>query len=245
MSDFTVSIVIPAYNEEKTIGDVLFRTNRIMETLRIPYEIIVVDDGSSDKTSLLAERHKATIISNGTNKGKGHALKRGLQKAIGNIIVTMDADGSHPPEEIPKLLKPLLLNSADIVSGSRFLGNREKGSIKKLHVVGNYFFNLLILLLTKKRVTDSQTGFRAFKKKIIQEIEITSKGYEIETELTVKTLKNGYLFREAPITCEKRKDGCSHLNPLRDGLKIFKNILKAGIYARVEQNPRSNYKEQS
>ncbi len=225
-----VSVVIPAYNEEKTIGETLFRINRAMETIGIPYEIIVVDDGSSDRTRVLAEGHKTIVLSNGTNKGKGHALQRGFRNAMGNIIITIDADGSHKPEEIPRLLKPLL-KGADIVAGSRFLGNREKGSVKKLNFVGNYLFNLLILLLTRKRITDSQTGFRAFKKKVIQEIVITSNGYEIETELTVKTLKNGYQLREEPITCKKRKDGCSHLNPLLDGFEIFKNIIKASISA--------------
>lgn len=228
-----VSVVIPAYNEEKTIEEILLRTNKTMETIGIPYEIIVVDDGSSDKTRLLAERNKATVLSNGTNMGKGCALRRGFQKAAGNIIITMDADGSHEPEEIPKLLKPLL-NGVDIVAGSRFLGNREKDSVKKLHIVGNHFFNLLILLLTRKRITDSQTGFRAFKKKVVQEIKITSEGYEIETELTVKTLKNGYLLQEEPITCRQRKEGYSHLNPLRDGFKIFKNIIKASIFVQTE-----------
>ncbi len=223
-----VSIVIPAYNEEKTIEQILFRTNKTMETTGIPYEIIMVDDGSSDRTRLLAERHKATVLSNGKNTGKGYALRRGFKNASGNIIITMDADGSHKPEEIPRLLKPLL-TGADIVVGSRLLGSREKGSVKKLNLVGNYLFNLLILLLTRKRITDSQTGFRAFKKKVIQEIRITSEGYEIETELTVKTLKNGYQLREEPITCERRKDGCSHLSPLLDGFEIFKNIIKASI----------------
>lgn len=225
-----VSVVIPAYNEEKTIGEILFRTYKTMETLGIPYEILMVDDGSSDRTRLLAERHKVTVLTNGTNTGKGHALRRGFKNSTGNIIITIDADGSHKPEEIPQLLKPLL-KGADIVAGSRFLGNLEKDSVKKLHIIGNHLFNLLILLLTRKRITDSQTGFRAFKKKVIQEIKLTSQGYEIETELTMKTLRNGYLIQEEPITCEKRKDGCSHLNPLRDGFKIFKNIIKASTSA--------------
>jgi len=225
-----VSVVIPAYNEEKTIEEILFRTYKTMETMRIPYEILMVDDGSSDRTRFLAERHKVTVLTNGTNAGKGHALRKGFKNATGNIIITIDADGAHKPEEIPKLLKPLL-NGADIVAGSRFLGNLEKDSVKKLHIIGNHLFNLLILLLTRKRITDSQTGFRAFKKKVIQEIEITSEGYEIETELTMKTLKNGYLIQEEPITCEKRREGCSHINPLRDGFKIFKNIIKASISA--------------
>lgn len=228
MNTSTISIVIPAYNEEKNIDDILFRTNATLETIGVPYEIIVIDDGSTDKTKLMATRHKATVLSNGTNRGKGYALKKGIQNANGNIMITMDADGSHQPEDIPKLLVPLL-HGADIVLGSRFIGKREQYSTKKLHIFGNKIFNLLIALLTGRRITDSQTGFRAYKKKIIEEIEITSKGYEVETELTVKTLKNGYTVHEEPITPERRKDGSSYLNPLRDGIKIFKTIVMTSI----------------
>jgi glycosyltransferase involved in cell wall biosynthesis len=218
-------VIIPAYNEENNIEEVLFRTNKTMETTGIPYEIIVVDDGSKDKTRFLAERQKVTVIRNGTNRGKGHALKLGLLHAIGKIIITIDADGSHEPEEIPRLLKPLLCG-ADVVLGSRFLGLRERDSVSMLHAFGNRLFNLLILISTRKRVTDSQSGFRAFRKKVIEEIPLASEGYDIETEFLVKALKSDYLVLEEPVTCKKRKDGCSHLNPLHDGFKIFKNIIQ-------------------
>jgi glycosyltransferase involved in cell wall biosynthesis len=221
----TVSVVIPAYNEEKNIVNMLFRISKVLQALQVPYEIIVVDDGSTDRTALLASKHKVTVLTNGTNQGKGYALKKGIQQANGDILVTIDADGSHLPEEIPKLIKPLF-NGVDVVMGSRFTGLRERDSIKKLHILGNHFFNFLILVLTGKRITDSQTGFRAYKRRIIEEIEITSSGYEVETELTMETLKNGYSVLEEPITCERRKNGLSGLNPLSDGLKILKAILR-------------------
>jgi len=150
----------------------------------------------------------------------------GLEKATGDIRIMMDADGSHRPEDIKKLIVPLL-NGADVVMGSRFIGKREKGAVKRLHILGNHLFNLTIFILTKRRITDSQTGFRAFTKKVCEELKITSKGYEVETELTVKALKNGYSVQEEQITCEKRKEGCSHLNPFFDGLKILKTIIKS------------------
>ena len=231
MNTSTVSVVIPAYNEEENIGDLLLRTNATLETIGVPYEIIVVDDGSIDETRLMAMKNKATVLTNGINKGKGYTLKKGIQHANGNLLITMDADGSHRPEEIPKLLVPLL-NGADVVFGSRFIVKAEQDSTKKLHIFGNKLFNLLIALLTGKRVMDSQTGFRAYKKKIIEEIEITSNGYEVDTELTVKSLKNGYIIHEEPITFERRKDGSSYLNPLRDGIKIFNIIVRASISAR-------------
>lgn len=235
-NNFTVSVIIPAYNEERNIEDVLSRTNRIMEETRFPYEIIVVDDGSTDKTRLLAQRHKATILNYGANRGKGYALKQGIQKATGSVIVTLDADGSHQPEEIPQLLKPLLAG-ADIVVGSRFLGKLEDGSVKKLHILGNHIFNFLILLLTKKRITDSQTGFRALRKKVVQDIPITSEGYQIETELTIIGLKNGYAVQEKPITCARRKNGLSHLSPIRDGFRILRTILRTSLNTQEHPEP--------
>ena len=228
-----VSVVIPAYNEEDSIGEVLLKTNATMETVGLPYEVIVVDDGSTDETKLRAMQYKATVLSNGTNKGKGYAIKRGLQNANGNIIVTMDADGSHQPEDIPKLISPLL-NGADAVFGSRFISQREPYSTKKLHIFGNNLFNILIAVFTGKRITDSQTGFRAYKKKMLDEIGITSNGYEIETEMTMKSLKNGHIVKEEPVTFERRKNGSSNLHPLFDGIKIFKTIIKSAINARKE-----------
>jgi glycosyltransferase involved in cell wall biosynthesis len=223
-----VSIVIPVFNEEKNIEDVLLRTNAVMETLEVPYEIIVVDDGSTDKTRWLASKHKVTLLINGTNQGKGYALRKGLRSANGNILVTMDGDGSHRPEDIQDLLTPLL-NGADIVIGSRFTGKREKGAIKRLHILGNHLFNLLILFLTGKRITDSQSGFRAYRREVMEKIKIISRGYEVETELIVKALKNGFVVQEKPIACEKRKAGHTKLNPVSDGFKILKTILR--IYA--------------
>jgi len=234
MNNLGVSVVIPAYNEEKNIEGILFRTEKALEALNLPYEVIVVDDGSTDKTKFLAERHKVIVISNGDNHGKGYALKRGLKDVRGELIVIMDADGSHRPEDIKRLIEPLV-NGADVVMGSRFTGKRERDSTKKLHILGNKLFNLLIRILTKQYITDSQTGFRAFKKNVLEEIEITCDGYAVETELTVKTLKNGYIVHEESIIFEKRREGCSHINPLRDGIRILKTIIVTSIQARKEK----------
>jgi len=220
-----ISVVIPVYNEEKTIGDVISNTITVLESLQMPYEIIVVDDGSTDDTKHIAAKYKVTVISNGHNQGKGYALKRGFRRALGDIIVTLDSDGSHHPKEIHDLIQPLF-NGVDIVAGSRFLGN-GKNSTPKLNRFGNLLLNALIMVLTGKRVTDSQTGFRALKRDVLEKLKLESIGYEIETELTVKGLKNGFVYTETPIYCDKRKHGVSKLNVISDGLKILKMILKA------------------
>ena len=223
----SVSVIIPAYNEEKTIGYVIEETARVMDSLGLPYEIIVVDDGSIDRTREYASRYKAIVLSNGRNRGKGYALRKGFRNAQGNIILTVDADGSHDPKEIPLLIKTIL-NGADIVTGSRFLGS-QKDHTSKLHLFGNKLINMAIMVLTKKLVTDSQTGLRAIKKEVLQKINLESNGFEIETEITVKGLKNGFRFQEIPINCRKREYGKSRIRTISDGIKIFRTIIKSAI----------------
>jgi glycosyltransferase involved in cell wall biosynthesis len=234
-----ISVIIPAYNEEKTIGNVISDTITVMDSLGTPYEIIVVDDGSIDSTRRIASRYKTIILSNGKNEGKGYALRKGFQHAQGDIIVTIDADGAHRPKEILDLTYPLF-NGVDIVSGSRFLGNGRKNSTSTLNRLGNFLFNTMIMVLTGKRVSDSQTGFRAFKKEFLQKVILESCGYEIETEITVKGLKNGFTFQEKPISCERRKYSISKLKVLFDGAKILRTILKAN-FAKVRRDPKREY----
>jgi glycosyltransferase involved in cell wall biosynthesis len=227
MQHSTVSVIIPAYNEEKTIGNVIAETISVMDSLDTPYEIIIVDDGSTDRTRQIATTYKATVLSNGRNRGKGYAMRKGFQRAQGDIIVTIDADGAHNPKEIPDIITPLF-NGTDIVAGSRFLG-RGEGSTTRLNHVGNFLINMTIMTLTGKHITDSQTGFRAFRKEFLQAIDLESHGYEIESEITIKGLKNGFTFQERPINCTRRKHNHSKLRILSDGTKIFKTILKASF----------------
>jgi glycosyltransferase involved in cell wall biosynthesis len=130
MQHGAVSIIIPAYNEEKTIGDVIEDTASIMDSLHLPYEIIVVDDGSTDGTRLVASNKKVRLLCNQGNRGKGYSLRKALEYAQGDIIVTIDSDGEHKPKEIPDLLEPLF-NGTDIVAGSRFLGNHRRATTNR------------------------------------------------------------------------------------------------------------------
>ena len=167
------------------------------------------------------------MLSNEKNCGKGYSIKKAIQHAQGNIIVTIDSDGEHSPKEIPDLIHPLL-EGADIVTGSRFMTNNTHVTTK-LNRIGNFFFNTAIFTLTGKSITDSQTGFRAIKRHVLEKINLKSTGYEIETEITVKGLRNGFLYKESPITCERRMYSISKVKLVKDGIKILKTILQARL----------------
>ncbi|MGA3193071.1 MAG: glycosyltransferase family 2 protein [Candidatus Bathyarchaeia archaeon] len=225
-----VSVVIPAFNEGKSIGDVISKVRTALGLSSVPYEIVVVDDGSSDETGIIARSQNVRVVSNWKNRGKGVALRRGFECALGHIIVTIDADGSHDPRDIGKLVRPIL-DGADVVLGCRFLDGQGRETTTRLNVFGNSIINFAIWLVTGKKVRDSQTGFRAFRRKVLQEFGISAEGFQVEAELTVKMLMNGNDVREVPITIRKRMDGASRLNPLRDGLKDLLVIMKAAFEA--------------
>ena len=217
---------IPAYNEEKTIAKVILKTRKYVD------KVIVCDDGSTDMTAEIAEAVGAEVIRLEKNFGKGVALKVLLERALelgANVMVTLDADGAHDPGEIPLILKPILASNpeADLVLGSRFM----EGScsfVSRLNYVGNRLINWLILLLTGKRLTDSQSGFRAFKARVLDSLDLVSKGYEVESEFTIKCIKHGYSILEVPIRCRK-SPRASRLDVFKDGFKILYTVLKTAI----------------
>ena len=228
MRDPLISVVVPAFNEEKNIGFVLKGVHRILENMGFLYEIIVVNDGSRDRTTEVAKEHNVFLISNDENVGKGGALMAGFLRAKGRCVVTMDADGSHQPQDIPHLIHPILdSDDVEVAIGSRFMDGIGKNSTTRLHLIGNKIINALILFLTGRYVCDSQSGFRAFKRDALGKLALSSSRYEIESEITIKMLKNGFRIREVPIKCRERRSGETRINSFRDGFRILKTILKA------------------
>ncbi|MDH5439948.1 MAG: glycosyltransferase family 2 protein [Candidatus Bathyarchaeota archaeon] len=223
-----ISVVIPAFNEELSIGSVLQGTREVLEKTGFSYEIIVVNDGSADRTAEVAREHDVVLVENDGNLGKGAALRAGFMKVRGEVIVMMDADGSHQPEDISRLICPVLRNGdAEVATGSRFVSEMGRNSTKKLHLVGNKLINTLILFLTGRYVSDSQSGFRAFRRDVLRRFALSSSGYEVESEMTIRMLKSGLRIREIPISCKQRKCGTTRINSFGDGFRILKAILKA------------------
>ena len=227
VSNPVISIIIPSFNEEKSLEIILCRTHDVFEKLDVPHEIIVINDGSTDKTSEVALRNKTRLVENPRNIGKGASLKRGLERARGEFIVFMDADGENKPEDIPLLLQPFLYDkNLSVVIGSRFRGRVEREVRSRTLIIGNKIINLVIFLLTGRYVTDSQSGFRAFRYDALKDMNIDSYGFDVETEMLIKLLRKGFEFKEVPVTFDQRIEGVSRLNPFKDGFKILKAILK-------------------
>ena len=221
-----LSVVIPIFNEDQTIGDVITRLKATMQKIGLEYELIVVDDCSSDRSLEISRKKRARVYSLKHHMGKGYALRVGFSKAKGEIIATIDSDGSHRPEELPLLLYPLLQGQADFVIGSRYISNKPT-SAKKLNAIGVRLFNALIEVLTRTRVTDSQSGYRVMKSEIMRASRLVSCGYEIESEMLVKTTRKGFKVKEVPISFEQRTYGRSRLDPMVDGFRILMSIVAA------------------
>ena len=221
-----LSIIIPVYNEELTIGNVIDRTKATIQDTRLKNEIIVVDDKSFDKSLEAAKKRSAKIYTLKEHLGKGYALRAGFAKAKGDIIITIDSDGSHKPEELPEVLGPVLQDKADLVIGSRYL-NHKKVAARKLNAFGVQIFNTFIRLLTGVAITDSQSGYRAMKRQVLKSQNLKSGEYEIESEMLVKTAKKKFRIAEVPISFEQRTYGRSGVDPVVDGIKILLSIVLA------------------
>jgi glycosyltransferase involved in cell wall biosynthesis len=192
-----VAAIIPAYNEEKTIGSVVLKTKASVD------EVLVVDDGSIDDTALLAESAGATVLKMPQNSGKAAALLSGLDVFVNNgvdAVVLLDADGQHDPRQIPQLLQPILDNEADLVIGSRFLEGGK--GIPHHRKVGQTILNKTTSFGAGIKITDSQSGFRALSRKALQNLDFDSQGYDIETDMIGCFADRGLRIAEVPIAVE-------------------------------------------
>lgn len=193
-----ILILIPAYNEEKVIGQVLKSLPRkVGKGIKVDW--MVVDDGSSDDTAQVAKKYGARVFSHFLNRGLGGALGTGFEYAKSqgySIVITFDADGQHQATDIPKMIKPIFENVADVVIGSRFLGNEPLPLIRRLVI---QLSNVLTWLLFGVWTSDSQSGLRAFSNRVIQRIEIKSERMEVSSEIFSQIKKNNWRVTEVPI----------------------------------------------
>jgi glycosyltransferase involved in cell wall biosynthesis len=195
-----LSVVIPCYNEIGTLREVL---NSVIDAPGPEKEIIVVDDGSTDGTRQLLEQDVdgklARVIYLEHNQGKGAALRAGFAVATGEIIIVQDADLEYDPRDYPALIEPIIDDRADVVYGSRFMGQRPHRVLYFWHRVGNGLLTLLSNMLTNLNLTDIETGYKAFRREVIQSIHIEENRFGFEPEITAKVARGRYRIYEVGI----------------------------------------------
>jgi glycosyltransferase involved in cell wall biosynthesis len=229
-----LSVVIPAYNEERGIEEIACRVLAVGPELKKAgveeLELLVVDDGSKDRTAEVASAIPGvSLIRHPKNKGYGAALKTGFSKARGDLIGFLDADGTYPPEYFPQLCLAAL-NGTDLVIGSRMAGADSQMPLTRR--IGNFFFATLLTLLGRQKVTDSASGMRVFKREILEQIYPLPDGLNLTPVMSTRALHEGISIGEIPIPYSERV-GRSKLSVVRDG-RIF---LQSMVWTALSYNP--------
>jgi len=221
-----ISVVMPAFNECDVIGDIIKQIRVVVEEIDESYEIIVIDDGSADDTAQIARSAGATVIQHPYNIGNGAAIKTGIRAARGSILITLDGDGQHDPNDIPKLLENL--GPYDMVVGSR---NSESDTAAHRDVA-NMVFNSLASYVAGRKIEDLTSGFRAVKTHIARQfVYLLPNTFSYPSTLTLSVVRAGYSLGYQPIRFARRIGKTkSKINPLRDGLRFLMIILKIAVF---------------
>lgn len=223
-----LSVVIPVYNERATIIEIL---RRVAST---PYdkEIIVVDDGSTDGTTQCLKDmtvKDVTLLFHEKNRGKGAALRTSFQHVTGDIVIIQDADFEYDPSEYGRLIEPILDGRADVVYGSRFLGGPHR-VLFFWHYVGNKFLSILSNMLTNLNITDMETGYKAFRSSILNEVAIKSNRFGFEPEITAKFAKLRCRIYEVPISYSGRGYDEGKKITWKDGLAALFHVVRFRLF---------------
>jgi glycosyltransferase involved in cell wall biosynthesis len=219
-----ISFVSPAYDEESTLGEVLER----IAALGLDAQVIVVDDGSTDRTAEIAEAHGATVIRQ-ANAGKGAALRAGIALVDGDIAVIQDADMEYDPAEVPELIEPILRGAADVVFGSRLRGGKAQRAYLFWHLVGNRFLSLLTSVLYNTTLSDMETGYKAFRADILRSLDLRENRFGIEPEITAKLCKRKLRIYELPISYYGRTFDEGKKITWRDGFRAIWVLLRVRV----------------
>ena len=220
-----LSVIIPIYNEINTLEEIITRVQKTM----LVDEIVLIDDGSIDGTRKIVEKYRNedgfVVIMHEKNQGKGAAVRSGFEVSKGDIFLIQDADLEYDPREYPNLLKPLEEGLADVVYGSRFLGAPRRVAMF-WHMIANKMLTLFTNILYDTILTDMETGYKVFKREVVDDMPLHSKRFEFEPEFTAKILKRKYRIFEVPITFNPRD--------YSDGKKIGLSDAFEAIWALVK-----------
>jgi glycosyltransferase involved in cell wall biosynthesis len=229
-----VVVAIPCFNEEKFIGDVVSKTREYVD------QVIVVDDGSTDDTVKVAQNAGAEVIRHEVNKGYGESIQscfRAARRSSADILVTLDGDGQHNPDDIPGVLAPIINGEADLVIGSRFLrlstlDSQLKTNIPRYRKFGIDSITWLYNLGSQLKISDAESGFRAYSARLLDAFPITEKGMGGSIEILIKARNKGFAIKEVPISCLYHSQG-STLNPISHGLRVVLTVIKLRLKSLV------------
>jgi len=224
-----LSIIIPVYNEESTIKQVIEKVKNV-KLKDFSKEIIIVEDCSTDRTKEVLNNLKdysLKIFFHNINKGKGAAIRTGLKHSTGEIILIQDADLEYNPEEYPKLLKPFEDKKVKVVYGSRIEVIRKNlNKMYKLHYFGNLILTSLTNILYGTKISDMETGYKVFRKEVVENMNLKSRRFDFEPEITAKLLKKGHKIYEVPIGFHGRKFAEGKKITWKDGIKAAYYLIK-------------------
>ena len=221
-----ITVGIPAYNEEKNIASIIVKLKKIVDT------IIVCNDGSNDSTSEIAKNLGVIVIDHSKNLGYGagiHSIFRKAKEINSDVLVTIDADGQHRIEDIKKVVEPIEKGEADLIIGSRFLDTTQK-QIPGYRKIGIKLITKVTNSSLKNKITDSQSGFRAYSKNVVSKLNVSDIGMGISTEILIKSSAHGFRIAEVPITVLYDGDTSTH-NPVSHGTSVLFSTLK---YTSIE-----------
>jgi len=228
-----LSVIVPAFNEAEYLPRVLLA---VLERPEVG-EVVLVDDASTDLTAqiasgMAAQDRRIRVLRHSKNSGKGAALRTGIAAATLPFVIIQDADLEYDPGEYPAMLQPLLENKADAVYGSRFLGGRPHRVLYFWHSVGNFILTLMSNMLTNLNLTDMETGFKAFRREMIQQIKIRENRFGFEPEITAKLARQGARFYEVGISYSGRTYAEGKKIGWKDGVSAIRCILKYNLFCR-------------
>jgi len=221
----TLTVLMPVFNEQATLAEIIRRVRQVDVGLTL--ELIIVDDGSSDGTNKILrtlEDSTVRVITHQKNQGKGAALRTGLSHASGDIVVIQDADLEYDPDDWPSLLAPILKGKASVVYGSRFTGQRK--NMLPLHWAGNRLLSLVTNLLYSSTLSDMETCYKAFDRRVLKDLTVVSNRFDFEPEITAKVLRRGYRIYEVPISYAGREFDEGKKITWRDGVGAIKALVK-------------------
>jgi glycosyltransferase involved in cell wall biosynthesis len=224
LKDSKIVVYVPAFNEAKNIADIIEKTKKYVT------EVLVYDDGSSDDTYNVAISAGAEVIRGRNNRGYGAAIIELFQKASSkgaDLVVTIDSDGQHDPSETPRLIEPILREEADIVIGSRFLSKLDSMKVPSYRRFGIKTITRIAKAASYDKITDAQSGFRAYNRKALSKIHVEDAGMSVSTEILLRAKEGGLQVAEVPITVRYDIGNTSTLNPFFHGMQVLAHLVQS------------------